>query len=486
MVLKFLLLGIDGAQKNYFIKYKMPFFNSLTQVGEDLGLKADLISRGWVDIYTGVSGDTSGGLYEKPVCNGSYEWSKSCSLKDIKSSNSVVPIWEALTSKGVSVGVMNVPTTTPAPKLDKGFFVSGGGGGRTVEGQILDSQCSASWVKELLEEGGYILDERVPTLLHQKKMYKPSEMFSRLKDMTEKRISNYIKLYKKEPVDFGFLVIRSVAVVEYLARGEVDRFQNGEKDVNSDLVNEVYSFYEFLDEQLRRLYSEIKPEASMLISDHGITSKNYAVNFNELMKKGGFQSSDSRKGLLFEMKKLRHYMPYKLKERVKSWSVLKKKYQSLVPFRASGTKAFNITQMAAIYGVYVNDVKRFSGFISENEVDVVANEIIKYINDDKECQMHSIIARRNDYLGEKSYLYPDVIIDMPDGYYPSNLFSSFIVRNNAIDQAIDLSKVVDDNWTGTKSVDAMSLLIRGGNDLKIPSSSKYLKDSYSICMSYFD
>ena len=48
--MKYLLLGIDGAQNEIFQRYDMPFVHSLIKKGKDLNLTADLISRGWVDI----------------------------------------------------------------------------------------------------------------------------------------------------------------------------------------------------------------------------------------------------------------------------------------------------------------------------------------------------------------------------------------------------------------------------------------------------
>ena len=61
------------------------------------------------------------------LMDGSYKVSTKYKLLDeLKVNTNIIPLWVALNANGYSVGIMNVPTTNIAPKVN-GFFVSGGG-----------------------------------------------------------------------------------------------------------------------------------------------------------------------------------------------------------------------------------------------------------------------------------------------------------------------------------------------------------------------
>ena len=59
--------------------------------------------------------------------DGSYTVSSEYKLLvELKVNTNFMPLWDAQNANGHSVGVMNVPTTNIAPKVNS-FFVSGGG-----------------------------------------------------------------------------------------------------------------------------------------------------------------------------------------------------------------------------------------------------------------------------------------------------------------------------------------------------------------------
>lgn len=483
--MKFLLLGIDAAQKSVFQKYDMPFIHRLFSTEKDLNLKADLIGRGWVEIYSGKDVVESGGFYERPKANGTYEWSKDFSLNTGEfDSKSNMTIWDKLNSSGYTVGVMNVPTTSPAPKNVKGFFVSGGGGGKRISNEIDISQCSSDDVKKVLDEIGYVVDERIPSLLWEKKLYDPKDFFSRLRYMTEKRFESFILLSKKNQVDFGFLVLRSVAVIEYLARGEVDRYERGDGNINRQLVDEVYSYYSFLDGEIEKLFEVLSPEKSLIVSDHGLVPRKYSVNLNRFLSDHGFQVSSAKGGVFNFLKNSRHFIPYSLRSFLKKNSKLKKSYQSIIPFDTSKTIAFNITHMGAIYGIYVNDDLRFSGPILHENIKIVAKEILREFNKSEAAKEHGFSARIYEAAGNKfDGLMPDVIVDVPDGYYLSNDSKEFVSKYYHSSRRIELRKVKDDNWTGMKSKDSLSILVNGYEDSLVKYKGKKLKSVYDLVLS---
>ena len=469
--MKYLLLGIDGAQNEIFQRYDMPFVHSLIKKGKDLNLTADLISRGWVEIYTGQQATETGGYYEKPIANGTLEWSKDFKLSSIPGYGAdIKPLWQVINELGFKVGVMNVPTTNPAPQVD-GFFVSGGGGGKNISEGIAVEQCYPKEIKNSLDESGYIVDERVPSLLWEKGLFDAEKFIDRLILMTEKRIESYILLCKQYQVDFGFLVLRSVAVIEYLANGEGNRYLKQEKNTNEKLVLQIFRFYSRLDQLIEKLFKSLSPEQAMLVSDHGLVPRLFGVNLNAFLIKNGFQQSSGNKSMLFQfVKSFRHFIPYSLRQALKKNKKIKSGYQSLVNFDKEKSLAFNITQMGAIFGIYLNDKERFGGPVKVNEKEALKNTIINCFNEDVECQKHVVIAIPFEGFGKPfDHLMPDILVSMPDGYMPVNESKQLFSKHAPSFNEIDLTKVRDDNWTGIKGTKALSIDCFQLDDAEQPS-----------------
>ncbi|MBT6456252.1 MAG: hypothetical protein HOK37_12015 [Gammaproteobacteria bacterium] len=488
--MKYLLLGIDGGQNEIFQRYEMPFVQSLIKKGRDLNLNADLTSRGWVEIYTGKSAIKTGGFYERPLANGCLEWSKDFKLSNIhENAADVKSLWQVLNETGFKVGVMNVPTTNPAPQVD-GFFVSGGGGGANIAEGADESQCYPSEVKKILDDLNYIVDERVPSLLWEKGLYEPEYFIDRLILMTEKRIESFILLTKRYQVDFGFLVLRSVVVIEFLVSGEVARYLKGDKNINEELIKHVFRFYRKLDELIKQLFELLIPEQAMLVSDHGLVPRLYGVNLNNFLKKIGCQyKSDNKNSLLQLVKTFRHLIPYSVRQKLKQNKKIKSGYQSLVSFDKTKSVAFNITQMGAIYGVYINDTVRFGGPVNLDQIESIKENIIKLFNENVEVNEHGLKAVAYERGGHKfEYMMPDILIRMPAGYVPTNEIKQFFKKNNPSFQQINLKLVKDDNWTGAKSIDALAIECFTGNGLNRESTElpRGLTQVYEHVVNYFD
>ena len=59
--------------------------------------------------------------------------------------------------------------------------------------------------------------------------------------MTEKRVDSFLKLNKQFNVDFGFIVFRSIVIVENIFTAEIDRFLNGDENVNLETISKLIS-----------------------------------------------------------------------------------------------------------------------------------------------------------------------------------------------------------------------------------------------------
>ena len=171
--MKLLTIGMDGVHADTFNRGWTPFIKSLIDRGHGLTLHEDLISRGWSEIMLGKHAYDTGALYEGPLMGGSLKWSDKFKLEDVPALGvDIKPIWQVLNERGYRVGIMNIPTTFPAPKVD-GFFVSGGGGGGPISKEASPYQCHPTELVTELNDGGYIVDQRNETLLGEAGLYDP-------------------------------------------------------------------------------------------------------------------------------------------------------------------------------------------------------------------------------------------------------------------------------------------------------------------------
>ena len=172
--------------------------------------------------------------------------------------------------------------------VDGRSLALGGGGGRDVSDEIDINQCYPQSVKDMLDELDYIVDERLPSLLFQKKLYNEEDFFSRLKLMTEKRVESYLALNEQYNVDFGFIVFRSVVVVENIVSSEIERHLAGDKNINERLMNSIKDFYRHLDSSIESLCAGLDIGKIGFVSDHGTVTQRYSINLNHFLKKKGY------------------------------------------------------------------------------------------------------------------------------------------------------------------------------------------------------
>jgi len=149
--MKVLLIGMDGCHKDVFERGWTPFISSLLEKQRHLEIYNDLLSRGWLEISLGEHAIKTKALYDKPKADGSLEWTKNFSLPDVPGIGTQVKgLWQKLNEQGYSVGIVNVPTTYPAPEVN-GFFISGAGGGAPVVENATEELCYPSEILPILE-----------------------------------------------------------------------------------------------------------------------------------------------------------------------------------------------------------------------------------------------------------------------------------------------------------------------------------------------
>lgn len=426
--MRLLMIGMDGVQQSTFQRGWTPFIESLLDKGCSLDLKEDIISRGWAEIFTGRHATETGTLYERPVLDGSYRWTDKCHLNGIPGLGSEIkPIWQVLNERGYRVGIMNVPTTNPAPQVD-GFFVSGGGGGRRVQQSVAEDQCHPVSLKSQLDSWGYIVDERFGSLLREKGLYEPGHLFGRLGEKCAKRTECFSKLSVQFDIDFGFIVFKSAMVMaETLLLPELARKVDG-REFNKELIDAGARFFRRLDEHIKALVEQFSDAEVLLVSDHSTSERKYSVNFNALLVELGYQQKAAgRNSIFFALKKLRDVLPVRLVRRVKQNQRARQGIRGLTSFDTKRTKAFNVTSAQSSHGIFINDSGRFGGPVSDMEKAELCRRIVQDVNAHPVVQRHGLQARLPDVpAGSFQRCYPDIYVEMPEGYTPSNDQGAFV------------------------------------------------------------
>lgn len=428
--MKVLLIGMDGAHLDVFDRGWTPFISSLIKNGKQLNIKNDLISRGWLEIATGKHASMTGAMYDKPKADGTPQWDNKFNINDIpRLGTEVKPIWQVLNEKGYRVGIMNVPTAFPAAEVN-GFFVSGGGGGAPVVKGATPDFCYPKEIITILQKNNYIVDERFVEIVIDQKITKPDKFFERMENKNAKRTKTFIELSEQYAIDFGFVVFKTSSVfAETMIPPELEKTKNGEH-ADTELVKAVKRYYKHFDNEIKTLHKTF-PEAEIIfVSDHGMTPRKYSVNPNIFLQKNNYQTLSQRNNLKkILIDKLKSIIPFSIKVLLKKSSTIT--HSSSVPhgFSPSSTLAFCKTIGDWSHGIYINDTLRFSGPVAHADIDPLKNEIISKINADPEVIQHKLRAyslpgSTKDKLKE----FPDIIIDMPNGYVTSDQVKHFIER----------------------------------------------------------
>lgn len=454
--MKLFVLGIDAASEEMLRAFDMPFVHELLDSLKKKDIVEDLISRGWVEAYTGEPATKTKGFYEFPLLNKTYDTSLSFNLNIIDKSTNL--LWKTLNNKNVSVGFMGVPTTFPVPQVD-GFFVAGGGGGKSLDSTYNDgTMFYPDEIVEVLLKNKYVVDERVPSLLFDKKIYDLTLFFDKLIEMMDRRTQSYIDVYKNKPVDFGFLAYRAVATVAYLSMSEIQRLIDGKTALNEEYLNELKRFFKALDINIKNLFDAIETDNKILISDHGITPYNSRVNFNYLLQKLGFQDKKVQSLSKSLIHKYKNLIPFNLRKKLKKSSFVESNVKKGLWFDQSTSIAFCRSE-GDVAGIFINDNKRFNGPVDVLNIHKKALEICESINLSEEAKKYKLKAYQTKDLfdGDKyKDLMPDILVSKPLNMKSmTTTTSKFFTENSWFNKPIDLREVKHDNWTGSKKPNAM-------------------------------
>ena len=490
--MKMLIVGMDGASRGTFDRGWTPFISEVLEAGHDLNLSTDLYSRGWLELATGEHAIRTGAAYDKPVFAQPYALSESFQFDEIEDlPQKVIPIWSAVEKLGFKFGLMNLPTTFPAPALN-GFCVAGGGGGGPVTESPTSEHCWPRSLHSILIEEGYIVDQRLQQLTLGHKCDSVDAVLKKMAKKNLLRTKSFIRCASERRIDVGWIVYKTSSVLaENFVQQDLYRASAGEV-CNENVLKAAEQYYAEFDEQVRQL-KQAFPDASLLfVSDHGMVRRTHTVNPNIFLKKYGWYVESPRNQLsarvIAAAKKL---VPFKLKMLLKGRQRLKELVSSSIAFSPAATQAFCKTKGDWRYGIYINDT-RFGGPVKQADRDRVAGGIIADINGSDLAKAHEITAYRaeqiSQFVSEKPAWFPDILLKLPDGYLISDQGAEFVTEYDAPENLDPLQAILRGEITSIKSTSPIATFVPSASRPSAPgasaSDSGYLTDCYKFIVEY--
>jgi predicted AlkP superfamily phosphohydrolase/phosphomutase len=447
--MKLLIIGIDGAGDFLLNKTTMPFLTSLRDSNSAISLTEDLFSRGWAELFIGKHGSESGGLYQYPRLNGSFEFTPAFSCTDTSNHNqSINPLWTLLNSKGFSVGMQNLPTCYPAPQVN-GFFISGGGGGKFSFSGIPTSLASSDEIRKILIKNNYVPDVMFRAPL---KFGSLSNYINILKKATTTYVNNFIELSTTIKPDIGLFIEKLTVELFFLAYKNIIDYQSDIKNNSSQESGSqlIFEYMQYLDNLIKKIFETLQPKHFIIVSDHSTAPFAHEGNTDILLRDLGFLNEVN-----FSAKFLRRGTGLLKRHYNRTTSSLninhsiKSKLTPITSFNKKQTKAFGtFYDSGNIAGIYLND-ERFSGTVNTRNRDTILQQIMNNINSTPEVKKYNMMAvpYRDTYSSSAfEKRLPDIILEKPDDiYFSSRNRNLFIANKNNGVVSDDLSSCIYPN-----------------------------------------
>lgn len=448
--MKLLIIGIDGGDERVVRGVGMSRLSGLLDSLSNLDVREDLWTRGWASILSGRHGRDTAAFYNKPKLDGSHEFTQSFNRLGYDARPDIVPIWELLRRRDVGMGLMNVPTTMPAPDVVDGFYVAGAGGGIGGGGEVEApiEGCTPGEISRMLLEERYILDTRFV----RSGLREPAEIIRRMSQMQRRRTRGFRRLAEHFEPDVGFIAYMATSRLQNLAASEIAGMLGDQDPPNHGPLHDgMLRLYGELDEQIGELVDTLSPEAMMIVSDHGTSPYLYSVNVQPALAEAGLLTTPQG-GLVGSpsmYRRISRRMPDAVKRMVKA-GVPRERRERLRGEAVDWdrTRAFGARYVS---GVYAND-ERFGGPVCEAERSDVVGEIMEVVNQREESRHHGMKARPYRELypdAPFSDLLPDVWIDKPDILFFEGR-GDFVEENYEYGPVLDPGLARRDMYTGVK------------------------------------
>lgn len=420
--MQLLVLGLDGMDQQLMELFDMPVLSEVVKQNTTLPIREDLWTRGWVEILSGLPGESTGAFYEKPAANGTPKFTQRFGTGDY-SNLANPPAWEAMTSLGVRSIWFNLPTTMPAATLD-GVMVSGAGGGVSPSDRIPREACHPPCIRDELKWSRMIWENRFRVSgLRSADTYIPTCI-----DAIWQRAHAFCRLAKQKPdMRFGFVVQKEIVLLTNVFMYDILNIRSASSGTRYAATQLLKQFFRELDDTLGYILHELQPDSVGVVSDHGAAPYEESVNLNEALARVGL--TKTRKVERRHSKRPHDVVGSMLRSAAKrvlesgpyddppvAQFPVASPHSAPVDFTASKCFAHRY-----VPGVYVND-ERFGGkqYIEKERSELVESIVAK-INATPELKQREVVAAPFRELHCDSafqHLLPDVWVNLPSNVFP--------------------------------------------------------------------
>ena len=431
---KVFALGLDGASFSLISQWiqegKLPHFKRLIQEGAYGMLRTVPNQRSAAAWSTFSTGRNPGkhGIYDfYHRCHGTYE------IRFTNATNrNGATFWEILSDQGKSVGIINVPMTYPAEKLN-GYLIAG------LDAPGIESRrfsCPEELIQEIQKKvGGYILEPGITGLMIGGRYDEAIEMAQRSIHLKTRTIQYLMERY---PSDCMVAVYRELDPVQHCFWKFMDQSHPGSQKTSQKYINVVQNTYKMMDDVLGWLIETLDEDTTLIVlSDHGFGCRQHGTGcLNDFLKEMGllhYVEKNEKIGEKF-IQKAYHLVEKNLSRKTKEKLLriipgIRDRVQSKLFFSKidwSKTFAYSDNTMATIW---INLVGREPGGIVKEGPEY--EELISKIKDSflTNCleavtgeKVVDAVYRRNEiYHGQRAIDAPDFLIQWKENIHISGV-----------------------------------------------------------------
>ncbi|OLZ40868.1 nucleotide pyrophosphatase [Natrinema saccharevitans] len=268
-------IGVDGVPYSLLSENEelFPNFAAIAEdgtAGEISSIVPPESSACWPSLTTGMNPGETGvyGFQDREI--GTYDTYVPMG-RDVQADR----VWDRVQENGRKATVMNVPVTFP-PQRDVQRMVSG------FLSPGLDKAAYPDDVRDYLETLDYRIDVN-PKLGHQDDKSEFVEDAHATVDAQYEAFQHYIE---EDDWDLFFGVFMTTDRVNHFL------FKDYERD--GEYKDEFIEFYQKVDDYVGRLRESLPEDVTLIVaSDHGFTSLDYEVHFNEWLREEGWLSFET-------------------------------------------------------------------------------------------------------------------------------------------------------------------------------------------------
>ncbi len=361
-------IGIDGVPYSLLADHPEEFENFAALEAEGSAGAIDSIvppesSACWPALTTGVNPGQTGvyGFQDREV--DSYETYVPMG-QDVQAKR----LWSRVNDAGREATVMNVPVTFPPDReiqrMVSGFLSPG-----------VDKAAYPDEIREYLESIDYRIDVNAKLGHDEDK----SDFLEDAHETIDKRFEAFTHYLEEDDWDLFFGV--------FMTTDRVNHFLFKDYEEDGEYKEEFIEFYRKVDEYIGKIREMLDDDATLVVaSDHGFTTLDYEVHFNQWLQEEGWLSYDSDD-------------PDELGD------------------IASETKAYSLIPGR----FYINlEEREPRGAVPESEYDEVRNELKEALESmtgpDGESVIERVETKESAFRGEHEDIAPDLVAIPEHGF----------------------------------------------------------------------